>query len=70
LKSKAPPVVAQSTHDFYRNSTKKFLEPLGTAAELDLSAVTRKMITEFRNQVAQRASATTTNYASESVLNL
>jgi integrase len=62
LKSKAPPVVAQSTHDFYRKSTKKFLEFLGTAAELDLSAVTRKMITEFRNQVAQKASATTTNH--------
>jgi integrase len=62
LKSKAPPVVAQSTHDFYRKSTKKFLEFLGRAAELDLSAVTRKMITEFRNQVAQKASATTTNH--------
>src|SRR5260370_21901285 len=62
LKSKAPPVVAQSTHDFYRKSTKKFLEFLGTAAELDLSAVTRKMITEFRNQVAQKASAATTNH--------
>ena len=40
----------------------KFLEFLGTAAELGLSAVTRKMITEFRNQVAQKASATTTNH--------
>jgi len=38
LKSKAPPVFAQSTHDFYRKSTKKFLKFLGTAAELDLSA--------------------------------
>jgi integrase len=62
LKSKTPPVVAQSTYDFYRKSTKKFLEFLGTAAELDLSAVTRKMIVEFRNQVAQKASATTTNH--------
>src|SRR5258708_27767519 len=62
LKSKAPPVVAQSTHDFYRKSTKKVLEFLGTAAELDLSAVTRKMITEFRNQVAQKASAAATNH--------
>ena len=62
LKSKAPPVVAQSTHDFYRKSAKKFLEFLGTAAELDLSAMTRKMMIEFRNQVAQKASATTTNH--------
>jgi integrase len=62
LKSKAPPVIAQSTHDFYRKSMLKFLEFLGPAAELDLSAVTRKMITEFRNQVAQKASATTTNH--------
>jgi integrase len=62
LKSKAPPVIAQSTHDFYRKSMMKFLEFLGPAAELDLSAVTRKMITEFRNQVAQKASATTTNH--------
>jgi integrase len=61
-KSLLAPVVAQSTHDFYRKSTKKFLEFLGPAAELDLSAVTRKMITEFRNQVAQKASATTTNH--------
>ena len=35
---------------------------MGTAAELDLSAVTRKMITEFRSQVAQKARATTTNH--------
>jgi len=62
LKSKAPPVVAPATHDFYRKSMTKFLEFLGTAAELDLSVVTRKMITEFRNQVAQKASATTTNH--------
>jgi hypothetical protein len=62
LKSKAPPVVAQATHDFYRKSTTKFLEFLGPATELDLSAVTRKMITEFRNQVARKASATTTNH--------
>jgi integrase len=62
LKGKAPPVVAQSTHDFYRKSAKKFLEFLGTAAELDLSAMTRKMMIEFRNQVAQKASATTTNH--------
>src|SRR5258708_18116346 len=40
----------------------KFLEFLGPAAELDLAAVTRKMITEFRNHVAQKASATTTNH--------
>jgi integrase len=62
LKSKAPPVVAQATHDFYRKSTTKFLKFLGPAAELDLSAVTRRMITEFRNQIAQKASATTTNH--------
>ena len=61
-KSLLAPVVAQSTHDFYRKSTKKFLEFLGAAAELDLSAVTRKTIAEFRNQVAQKASATTTNH--------
>ena len=62
LKSKAPPVIAPATHDFYRKSTTKFLEFLGPAAELDLSAVTRKMITEFRNQIARKASATTTNH--------
>jgi integrase len=57
LKSKAPPIVAQATHDFYRKSMTKFLQFLGPATELDLSAVTRKMITAFRNQVAQKASA-------------
>jgi integrase len=67
LKNKAPPVVARSTHDFYRKSMMKFLEFLGPAAELDLSAVTRRMITEFRNKVAQKASATTTNHDLKSI---
>src|SRR5260370_35086844 len=67
LKSKAPPVVAQSTHDVYRKSTKKFLEFLGPAAELDLSAVTRKIITEFRNQVRRKASPTTTNHDAKAI---
>jgi hypothetical protein len=43
-------------------STAKFLEFLGPSAELDMALVTRPMIVEFRNQVARKASATTTNH--------
>jgi integrase len=61
LKNKTPEV-APATLDFYRKSTTKFLEFLGPLAELDMTSVTRTMIVEFRNQVAQKASATTTNH--------
>jgi Phage integrase SAM-like domain len=42
--------------------TTKLLEFLGPAPELDLTSVTRRALVEFRNQVAQKASATTTNH--------
>ena len=35
---------------------------MGSAADLDLASVTRTTLVEFRNQVAQKASATTTNH--------
>ena len=47
---------------FTRKSTNKLLEFLGSAADLDLASVTRTTLVEFRNQVAQKASATTTNH--------
>jgi site-specific recombinase XerD len=40
----------------------RYLEFLGCAADLDLASVTRTTLVEFRNQVAQKASATTTNH--------
>ena len=60
LKNKAPEV-ASVTLDFYRKSTTKFLQFLGTAAELDLANITRLMIVEFRNGLAQKVSAKTAN---------
>jgi integrase len=61
LKNKAPEV-APATLDFYRKSTTKFLQFLGPAAELDLANVTRPMIVEFRNGLAQKVSAKTANH--------
>jgi integrase len=61
LKTKQPEV-SPATLAFYTKSTSKFLHFLGPAAELDLTSVTRMALVEFRNQVAQKASATTTNH--------
>jgi integrase len=56
------PEVAPATLDFYRKSTKKFLQFLGPAAELDLANITRLTIVEFRNGLAQKVSAKTANH--------
>jgi len=56
------PEISPATLAFYRKSTNKLLEFLGSAAHLDLASVTRTKLVEFRNQVAQKASATTTNH--------
>jgi integrase len=56
------PEVSPATLAFYKKSTAKFLEFLGSAAELDLTSVTRTALVEFRNQVARKASPTTTNH--------
>jgi integrase len=61
LKTKQPEV-SPATLAFYAKSTAKFLQFLGPAAELDLASVTRTALVEFRNQVAQKASGTTTNH--------
>jgi len=47
---------------FYRKSTNKLLHFFGAAADLDLASVTRTNLVEFRNQMAQQASPTTTNH--------
>ena len=56
------PEISPATLVFYRKSTNKLLEFLGSAADLDLASVTRTTLVEFRNHVAQKASATTTNH--------
>jgi len=56
------PEVSQATFAFYKKSTAKLLEFLGDSADLDLASVTRRTLVEFRNQVAQKASPTTTNH--------
>jgi integrase len=56
------PEVSPATLSFYKKSTTKFLDFLGPAADLDIVSVTRATLIEFRNQVAQKASATTTNH--------
>lgn len=45
------PEVGRATHDFYTHSMGKFLEFMGTAAERDLSAITRDLITRYRNSI-------------------
>jgi integrase len=61
LKAKTPEV-SQATLAFYRKSTNKLLAFLGPAADLDLASVTRTTLVEFRNDIAQKTSATTTNH--------
>src|SRR5260370_19143463 len=67
LKNKAPEL-APATLDFYRKSTTKFLQFLGPAAEFDLANVTRPMIVEFRNGLAQKVSAKTANLSDLAIL--
>lgn len=61
LKNKTPEI-APATLDFYRKSTTKFLEFLGAMAELDLASITRPLLVEFRNGLAQKVSAKTANH--------
>jgi integrase len=60
LKNKEPEV-APASLAFYRKSTNKFLEYLGPAADLDLASVTRRTLTEFRNDIARKAAPKTVN---------
>jgi site-specific recombinase XerD len=53
--------VAESTLVFYTKGVEKLIEFLGTAAEADISTVTRTRIVEFRNWLAERGSANTAN---------
>jgi integrase len=46
---------------FYAKGVNKLIEFLGPAAEMDICTVTRTTIVEFRNWLAQRNSANTTN---------
>jgi integrase-like protein len=55
------PEVSAGTLAFYKKSTVKFLEFLGTAADLDLASITRTTVLEFRNCIAKRNSPVTTN---------
>ena len=60
LQTKEPEVSA-GTLAFYKKSIAKFLEFLGTAADLDLASITRTAVLEFRNHIAKRNSPVTTN---------
>jgi integrase len=55
------PEVSPGTLAFYRRSTDKFLEFLGSAADLDLVSVTKTAVVEFRNAIAKKSSSVTTN---------
>jgi hypothetical protein len=55
LRTKEPEVTA-GTLAFYKKSIAKFLEFLGTAADLDLASITRTTVLEFRNHLAKRSS--------------
>jgi integrase len=60
LQTKEPEVSA-GTLAFYKKSIAKFLEFLGTAADLDLASMTRTTVLEFRNHIAKISSPVTTN---------
>jgi integrase len=55
------PEVSVGTLAFYKKSIAKFLEFLGTAADLDLASMTRTTVLEFRNHIAKISSPVTTN---------
>jgi integrase len=55
------PEVSAGTLAFYKKSTAKFLEFLGTAVDLDLASITRTTVVEFRNRIAKSNSPATTN---------
>jgi integrase len=69
LKTKEPEI-APSSLAFYRKSTRKLLNFLGDSADLDLLSVSRTMLVEFRNQISQTASPTTTNHDLKAVKQL
>ena len=56
------PEVAETTLTHYRNASDKFLGFLGTAADEDLTEITRDHITKFRNQEAKRFAPKTVNH--------
>lgn len=56
------PEVAETTLGFYRNASDKFLGFIGTAADEDLTEITRDHITKFRNQEAKRFAPKTVNH--------
>ena len=61
LARKAPETAA-STLGFYTGSVKKFLDHLGTDADKRLEEITREQITGYRNSLAARLTAKTTNH--------
>lgn len=56
------PEVAETTLRFYKNASDKFLAFLGTAADEDLTQITRDHLTKFRNQEAKRLAPKTVNH--------
>lgn len=60
LKTKEPET-AQATMASYRKSTNKFLAFLADLADLDLSAINRRIIVEFRNSLVNRNAPRTIN---------
>jgi integrase len=56
------PETAPATVAGYRKSTSKFIDYLGTAADRDISEITRTHIAEFRNALAKKISPGTVNF--------
>ena len=56
------PEVSAGTLAFYKKSAAKFLEFLGTAADLDLASITRTTVLEFRNHIEKRNSPVAINW--------
>ncbi len=60
LKTKEPETAA-ATLASYRKSTAKFLEYLGPIADLDLAAITQRLVVEFRNSLLAKNAPATVN---------
>ena len=56
------PETAESTFDFYTQTSNSFLAHLGDQVDLDIGSITRKDIVAYRNSLALNLSSTTVNH--------
>lgn len=61
LVARKEPEVAAATLAYYEGHARKFLEWLGPKADIDIAAITRQDITDYRNFAATQSGPRTTN---------